>query len=145
MVLFPLDFEQSSSAPSVTSSRFIYRIAAGFYSKDRTSLYGYPNFESILEIVHGDAKELNPDFLIPYFNRLPDIDIRDDLAKIAVPTLVLAGKNDPIIPYQQPALIAENVPSSELSLIDGCGHLPMFEKPAEYNRIITEWIGKFAD
>lgn len=133
-----------SNLKILAGSRFIYRIAAGFYAKDRRSLYGYPGFESILEIVHQDSKGLNPDFLTPYFNRLPNIDIRDSLAKIAVPTLVLAGKNDPIVPHQQSTLIAENVPNSELYLIDGCGHLPMFEKPAEYNRIITEWIEKIA-
>jgi pimeloyl-ACP methyl ester carboxylesterase len=123
-------------------SRSIYRIAAGFYAKDRKALYSYPGFESILDIVHRDTKELNHDSLIPYFNRLPDIDISNDLSKISTPTLVLAGKNDPIIPHDQPVLIAEKVQNGELFLIDGCGHLPMFERPVEYNQIITEWIEK---
>jgi len=126
----------------LAGSRPIYRIAAGFYVKDRKNLYSYPGFESILDIIHIDAKELNPDSLIPFFNRLPDIDISKDLPKISAPTLVIAGKNDPIVPHDQPLLIAEKVPNAELFLIDGSGHLPMFERSDEYNRIISEWIEK---
>ena len=129
----------------LAASRFVYNIAAGFYTKDRKAFYSYPGFESILDIVHRDTKELNPVSLIPYFNRLPDIDISNALPKISAPTLVLAGKNDPVMPHDQPPLIAEKMPNSQLSLIQGCGHLPMFERPDEYNRIITEWIEKLTD
>jgi len=127
----------------LAGSRSIYHIAAGFYAKDRKDLYSYPNFESILDIIHRDTKELNRDSLTHYFNRLPDIDISKDLPRITAPTLVIAGENDPIIPDDQQPLIAEKVPNSELILIEGSGHLPMFERPEEYNRIITEWIEKF--
>jgi len=41
-----------SNLKILAGSRFIYRIAAGFYTKDRKALYSYPGFESILDIIH---------------------------------------------------------------------------------------------
>jgi pimeloyl-ACP methyl ester carboxylesterase len=52
----------------------------------------------------------------------------------------LAGSEDPIIPSDQPHLIAKKIPNSEKVLLEGSGHLPMFERPEEYERAISEWI-----
>jgi pimeloyl-ACP methyl ester carboxylesterase len=126
----------------LTSSRLIYRIAAGFYAHDRKVLYSFPGFESILDKVYGDSKLLDADSLIPYFNRLPDIDIKERLQNITAPTLVLAGDEDPIIPSDQPHLIAKKILNSKKALVHGSGHLPMFERPEEYERAISDWIGE---
>jgi pimeloyl-ACP methyl ester carboxylesterase len=124
----------------LTSSRFVYRIAAGFYAHNRKALYSFPGFDSILDSVYRDSKLLDADSLIPYFNRMPDIDIRERLQNISAPTLVLAGDEDPIIPSDQPLLIAKKIPNCKKALLHGSGHLPMFEIPEEYERAITEWI-----
>jgi len=122
------------------SSRFIYRIAAGFYTYDRKALYSYPKFDSILDIVYNDLKKVDPDSLLHYFNRQPDIDISKKLPEIKAPTLVLAGDHDPIIPADQPHLIAQKNSNSTKVILEGSGHLPMFERPKEYERAITDWI-----
>ena len=118
----------------------IYRLAAGLYTKDRRSLYTYPDFEDRFDIVYRDAKRLQADSLFPFFKRLPDIDISDNLPFISVPTLVIAGDSDPIVSPEQSCAIAEKVPKGELHLLEGAGHLPMFERAEKYNAVIEKWI-----
>ncbi len=54
-----------------------------------------------------------------YLNQLPNFDIKDQLSNVHVPTLVIAGKNDHVIPASQSRIIAEKVPHCELVLLDG--------------------------
>lgn len=124
----------------IVAKRFIYRMAARFYAKDKKALYSYSNFEENFDIVYSDAKKLEASFLFPFFNRFPDIDIKERLPMISVPTLVLAGDYDPIIPPGQPHLISEIVKNGELHILEGVGHLPMFERPEEYSSAIEKWI-----
>ena len=77
-----------------------------------------------------------------FFNRLPDIGISELLPNITSPTLALAGDSDPIVPPEQSRIIAESVPNGESVLLEGAGHLPMFERQDEYNRVITDWVEK---
>lgn len=124
------------------SYRFIYRIGVGLYANDRRAMNSFPGFESTLDLVYPDAQQLDRNAMIPFFNRLPDIDISQLLPNVTSPTLVLAGDRDPIVPPEQSRLISERVPNAELVLLEGSGHLPMFERPVEYNRAITEWVQK---
>jgi pimeloyl-ACP methyl ester carboxylesterase len=133
------------SLRTLVTSRFFYRMAAGLYAKDQKALYSYPEFETIFNIIYSDANKLDPNFIFPYFNYLPDIDITQMLPLISAPTLTIAGTLDPIVPPDQSQTIAEKVPNCELNLLEGAGHLPMFERAKEYNTIIEKWIeGLFA-
>lgn len=66
----------------------------------------------------------------------------DELKEIKVPTCLIWGKNDTITP----PLVAEEfrklIPNSELHWIDKCGHAPMMEVPAEFNRILAGFLAK---
>lgn len=125
---------------SLVAKRFIYLMAAGFYVKDKKALYSYPGFEANFDLIYRDAKKLEASSLFPYFNRLPDIDISERLQLISVPTLAVAGECDPIVPPEQSRDIAARVKEGELHILEGVGHLPMFEKPKEYNSVIEKWI-----
>jgi pimeloyl-ACP methyl ester carboxylesterase len=67
----------------------------------------------------------------------------EELKNIKMPVCLIWGKNDTITP----PLVAEEfkrlLPSSELHWIDHCGHAPMMEVPAEFNRIYGEFLAKF--
>ena len=51
------------------------------------------------------------------------------LSGISVPTLVIAGANDAMIPVSCARAIAASIPGAELKVIPDCGHLPPIEKP----------------
>jgi pimeloyl-ACP methyl ester carboxylesterase len=65
----------------------------------------------------------------------------DQLEKIDVPTLVISGDRD-VAEFQHLAsLIAERIEHSRHVIIPGAGHLLSMEKPAEFNRIVLEFLG----
>jgi pimeloyl-ACP methyl ester carboxylesterase len=135
-ILFKINFN------ILASNRWIYRTGVGLYAKDRKALFSNPNFKSVVGIAYQGTKELDLNSLLPFFNRLPDIDISEQLPNITSPTLALAGDSDPIVPPEQSRIIAERVPKGEKVLLEGAGHLPMFERQNEYNRVITDWVEK---
>lgn len=59
-------------------------------------------------------------------------DLTCALKNIAVPTLVIFGKQDGTVPVSQAHLFKEQLPAAQLVLIDECGHFPMYEKFNEY-------------
>lgn len=65
-----------------------------------------------------------------------------DLPKMTMPACLIWGKNDTITPPAVAEEFHEKLPDSELFWIDECGHAPMMEHPATFNRILTEWLQK---
>ena len=61
---------------------------------------------------------------------LADADVRDDLAAIRVPTLVIAGAADTANPVSDLKMIAAAVPGSRLEILEGVGHLAPVAAPA---------------
>lgn len=57
-------------------------------------------------------------------------DLREVLPGIAVPTAVIVGEHDVLIPVARSQEIHDLAPGSTLYIIPGCGHLPPIEKPA---------------
>jgi pimeloyl-ACP methyl ester carboxylesterase len=56
-----------------------------------------------------------------------------DLPGIDVPTLVITGTGDRLIPPDVTAGIAQGVPGAQLLRIEGAGHLSNLEAPGEFN------------
>jgi pimeloyl-ACP methyl ester carboxylesterase len=59
------------------------------------------------------------------------------LKRIACPTLLLWGDHDKLVPPAYGKAYLQHIPGAELKLIKDCGHLPMFEKEAEFVEAIT--------
>ena len=67
-------------------------------------------------------------------------DSHGDLAKVAVPTLVMCGREDPVTPVADHRAIAARVPGSRLEFIENCGHLSTIEQPDTVNRVLADWL-----
>jgi pimeloyl-ACP methyl ester carboxylesterase len=67
-------------------------------------------------------------------------DGREDLKRIAVPTLVLCGRDDQATPYALNAEIARLIPGAVFVAIERCGHLSTMEKPAEVSAAMRRWL-----
>lgn len=68
----------------------------------------------------------------------------ETLRKVTCPTLVLVGSEDPIVPVTVAREVADLVPDAELAIVDDAGHSTYFEKPAEFNQVVLEFIGRRA-
>ena len=63
------------------------------------------------------------------------------LGRISAPTLVVHGTEDPLIPPANGAALVRAIPGARLVELPGCGHLPMWERPAELARALDAFIG----
>ncbi len=67
-------------------------------------------------------------------------DPRDLLGDIKVPTLILAGQDDPLSNPERNRSMAEAIAGAKLTLIEGAGHFPMLEKPGEVSAALRAWL-----
>jgi len=66
----------------------------------------------------------------------------DELNQIKQPTLLIWGNNDTITPPFVGKEFNRLIPNSEIHFIDKCGHAPMMEVPAEFNKILEKFLQK---
>ncbi len=68
-----------------------------------------------------------------------DQTLRKRLVEIAVPTLVIWGRNDTTIPVANIEYFKQ-MPNVETLIMEECGHTPYVEKPVEFYEIIEKFI-----
>jgi pimeloyl-ACP methyl ester carboxylesterase len=61
---------------------------------------------------------------------------------IAVPTLIVWGRKDILIPKRDAFRYMSICDDSAVRIIDGAGHLPMLEKPEAFNALIEEFAAQ---
>jgi pimeloyl-ACP methyl ester carboxylesterase len=61
------------------------------------------------------------------------------LAKL-VPSLIIWGSRDPLIPARHGADAHEQMPDSRLEIFDGAGHFPQLQDPIRFARVLTAFI-----
>lgn len=64
------------------------------------------------------------------------------LAQIAVPTLVITGADDTLIPPAESERLAQAIRGAQLKVIPQAGHLVAFEQPGEFNHVLKEWLNR---
>ena len=70
-------------------------------------------------------------------------DFRDDLTKVTVPTLVIHGSADSIVPFEgSGARTAATIPGSEVVVIDGAPHGVNVSDAAEWNAAVVAFLAK---
>jgi pimeloyl-ACP methyl ester carboxylesterase len=62
------------------------------------------------------------------------------LAGIKVPTLVLHGADDQIIPFQEAEHMRDAIPNARLHVLSEAGHLLNLEQPELFNQAIQRFI-----
>lgn len=68
----------------------------------------------------------------------------EELNQVKSPVCLIWGNNDTITPPFVAQEFQRLIPQSELHFIDKCGHAPMMEVPAEFNRILESFLVKLA-
>jgi pimeloyl-ACP methyl ester carboxylesterase len=120
--------------------RPVYRATARFYAANPRALFAYPHFERAIDDAIVDFRRLDLDGIIQYFAVMPSVDIGPLVARVPAPALILTGDHDPIVPPAQSYTISKQIPSAELAVIEGAGHLPFFENPGDYGLAVENWL-----
>ena len=63
-----------------------------------------------------------------------------ELARILVPTLLVWGARDVLVPTSGAAELAAAMPRCQLRVIPGAGHVPMLDRPAELTRELENFL-----
>ena len=66
------------------------------------------------------------------------------MATIDVPTLIVTGDEDAIIPVSESESMHAAIRNSTLEVITGAGHLTNLERPAAFNHVVSEFIAKLS-
>ena len=66
--------------------------------------------------------------------------VEAELHRIAVPTLLVWGKDDRITPPEVAERFHALIPGAELVFVTNCGHAPMLERPEAFTEIVGEWL-----
>jgi 3-oxoadipate enol-lactonase len=61
------------------------------------------------------------------------------LSGIRVPTLVIAGEEDAVIPVSESEAMAHAIPAAQLALIPHAGHLVNLEQPDRFHTVLDSW------
>ena len=78
--------------------------------------------------------------MLGYQARRPSLyDLTADMARIAVPVLIIAGDEDD--PVLEPSLLMKRtIPGAALAVLPGSGHMTNLEEPALFNRLLEDFF-----
>ena len=69
-------------------------------------------------------------------------DVRADLQSIEAPTLLIWGENDTLVPPAVGTVLHEEIPDSRLLVLNGAAHVPMFDRPVEFNAALLAFLAR---
>ena len=69
-----------------------------------------------------------------------DMDFRDELRQIAVPTLVIIGEKDPATIPEYGELIAASVPGAKSFVVPDAAHLSNIEQPDIFTKALLDFL-----
>lgn len=73
---------------------------------------------------------------------LAGYDFLDRLDDVHVPTLIVWGRQDHVVPPADALGYARRLHGSRLEVFDRCGHMPMAERPVRFNRLLEGFLAE---
>ena len=93
--------------------------------------------DEVFNITNSNAKCLR---IISVARSAQRHNISRDLGRIDVPVLLVWGLNDTITPPPVAHEFQRLLPQATLHFLDHCGHAPMMERPAAFNRLLHRFL-----
>lgn len=86
--------------------------------------------------------ETDPAVLYSDFKATSAFDVRDRLGEIALPTLVISGSADRMVPPKLGRFVAEQIPDATYVELEGIGHYAPLEAPAAVATAVAAFIAE---
>ena len=122
----------------------------------------YPNHEAAqnaFEMMSGSSKNIDPKIVEGFVKRmrLPNAKmafmstllglknsqiLTEKLSSINVPTMVVWGELDPVIPIKYADTIVSTIKDCRFYRMDGCGHTPYVDDPETFVKVVMDFLGK---
>ena len=124
---------------------------AGLLESLDSNYLGWSSTMAPVIMANADRPELSDELTNSFCRTDPDIarhfahvtftsDNRDDLARVAAPTLVLQCADDAIAPTPVGEYVAQQIPNSSLVRLDAVGHCPNLSAPDETVAAIKSFL-----
>ena len=97
--------------------------------------------DEVFQVTNSNAKCLR---IIAIARSAQRHNLSRDLRSITVPALLVWGLNDTITPPPVAHEFARLLPQATLRFLDHCGHAPMMERPAAFNRYLRQFLTQSA-
>jgi 3-oxoadipate enol-lactonase len=85
-------------------------------------------------------RPLDPNALERRMKAVLGHDAFDRLPQISCPTLVITGKDDALVAWQNSQLLAERIPNAQLVVLEPAGHCFWLEQPEQSRDAITQFL-----
>ncbi|MEO8286120.1 MAG: alpha/beta fold hydrolase [Chloroflexota bacterium] len=95
---------------------------------------------SFLPVLVFDALRSGPRILWRTARDLLQEDVRTQLQHLVSPTLIVWGEKDVLMPPSAGVILREEIAHSRLVVIQDARHVPMFDKPREFNEIVLRFL-----
>ena len=129
--------ERERSLDLMNKGKFDFLIKLIF----KNSIYDKQKHNELLPLAQEMAMEVGVE---NYKNQLNAILNKPDhstlLPSIECPTLLIASKEDYVMPPERSEHMAKNIKHSTLIYIEQCGHMAMLEQPEKMNQILNDWL-----
>jgi pimeloyl-ACP methyl ester carboxylesterase len=73
------------------------------------------------------------------FEACNGFDSRQRLQSIQIPTLIIVGEEDKLTPVTWSTYLKDNMPKSKMLVLRDSSHLPMLERPSDFNRQVADF------
>ena len=87
-----------------------------------------------------DFVGLKKNTVIEELQNLKQYNLFDELPKVDVPCLIIAGQYDLLTPPKRSKILHARIPNSELHIIRNTGHLSMVERSAKVNKFLLDFL-----
>jgi len=68
--------------------------------------------------------------------------VMNNLHLINQPALIIWGREDKVLPLKHAYFAKEKLPNSKIHIFEHCGHMPQYERPGEFNRVVLEFLSQ---
>jgi pimeloyl-ACP methyl ester carboxylesterase len=96
--------------------------------------------EQIKRLVLRRMLESDPDMMLNDYKAVDGFDVRDRLAQIHTPTLIIGGTADRMVSFEQSELLHRHIAGSKLVSIEGGGHLMVLEQAQTVADAVQTWL-----
>jgi pimeloyl-ACP methyl ester carboxylesterase len=103
------------------------------------------NREKLTGLLTEGLSRVDPEVLYGDFLACDRLDIRETVAQIRIPTLVVCGALDKMTPPALSAFLRNGIAGARLALIEGAGHFVMLENPEAFNSALAEFVHSLPD
>lgn len=87
-----------------------------------------------------DYLRAGPRMVLNASRQIVEIEAAEVLSAVRVPTLVIWGENDDLVPFTLGRQLHANLAGARLCVLPGTNHFCMFEKPREFNQALLAFL-----